>query len=175
MSALPHGVPMSAVTNAPGPDVADEPARPSRSSVRYHREMLAVACAVVILAFLLVEVSNGRVAVRGFTGCPLPECCLSRRLFGLKCPGCGLTRSIIHLAEGDWRASWRSHRLGGLIAALIVLQIPYRLMALRRPDRALIPVRWLVVFGYVLIALLIGNWLMDVLSSSGDIVITPGR
>lgn len=72
--------------------------------------MLAMAGAVVGLAFVLVEVSDGRIAVRGFTRYPLPEGCLTRSLFGLKCPGCGLTRSIIHLAEGDWRASWRSHR-----------------------------------------------------------------
>ena len=112
--------------------------------------MLAIACAVVILAFVLVEVSDGRVAVRGFIRYPFPETCLPRSLFGVKCPGCGLTRSIIHLAEGNWRASWRSHRLGGLMAVLILLQVPYRLLALRRPDRPMIPMRWLVVFGYVL-------------------------
>ncbi len=149
-----------------GPDpsntIESEPPDAAPSRARRHREVLAVACAVVILAFLFVEVSGGRVAVRGLTGYPLPESCLSRTWFGLKCPGCGLTRSIVHLAEGDWRASWRSHRLGGLMAAVIVFQIPYRLMALRRPDRHLIPDRWLAVFGYVLIGLLIGNWLMDV-------------
>ena len=123
--------------------------------------MLTVACSVVFFAFALVEVPHGRVALRGFTRYPLPESCISRSVFGMRCPGCGLTRSIIHLAEGDWRASWRAHRLGGLMAGLIVLQIPYRLIALRRPDRPLIPVHWLAVFGYVLIALLIGNWLMD--------------
>jgi Protein of unknown function (DUF2752) len=99
--------------------------------------------------------------VRGLTRYPLPESCPSRSLFGLNCPGCGLTRSIIHLAEGDWRASWRSHRLGGPFAALIALQIPYRLLALRRPDRPLIPTRWLVLSGYLLIAMLIGNWTID--------------
>jgi ABC-type Fe3+ transport system permease subunit len=131
---------------------------------RHHLWMLAIAGTIVILAFALVEVPHSRVALRGFTDHPLPETCVARRLFGLRCPGCGLTRSTIHLAEGDWRASWRSHRLGGLFAALVAFQIPYRLIALRRPDRLLIPTRRLVLFGYLLIALLMGNWLFDLVA-----------
>jgi hypothetical protein len=73
-----------------------------------------------------------------------------------------LTRSIIHLARGDWRASWQDHRLGGVIAALTLVQIPYRLLALRRPERSLIPPHLLSLIGYLLIGLLIGNWLVDV-------------
>jgi hypothetical protein len=71
---------------------------------------------------------------------------------------------MIHVAEGNWPASWRAHRLGGLFAAVIALQIPYRLLALRRPDRPLIAPRWQIVFGYALIALLVGNWLVDLVS-----------
>src|SRR5262245_22508850 len=105
-----------------------QPPEASPSRVRRHREVLAAACAVGVLAFALVELPDGRIAVRGFRQHPLPPTCLSRSLLGLRCPGCGLTRSIVHLAEGDWRASWHDHRLGGLIAAVIVLQIPYRLL-----------------------------------------------
>lgn len=50
------------------------------------------------------------------------------------------------------------------MAAVIASQFPYRLMALRRPGRPVIPARWLAVFGYVLIALLIGSWLMDLIA-----------
>ena len=92
---------------------------------------------------------------------PLPQACFSRSWLGLKCPGCGLTRSIIQLAQGNWRASWREHRLGTLIALLITLQIPYRIVALRRPDRPLLTSRWQAALGYALIALLLGNWLVD--------------
>jgi hypothetical protein len=89
---------------------------------------------------------------------------MSRSVLGLKCPGCGLTRSIIHLARGDWRASWRDHRLGGLLAAVVAFQIPYRLLALRRPDRLVISPRWQAILGHALIVLLIGNWLVDVVA-----------
>jgi len=140
-----------------------ESARPSSALglVKYHRQMLAIACAVWVLAFALHELPNGRVAVRGFSRFPLPQTCASQIWFGLRCPGCGLTRSIIHLAEGDWRASWHSHRLGGVMAALIALQIPYRWLALRYPGRTLVAPRVHAVFAYALIALLVGNWLVD--------------
>ena len=144
------------------------------ASVRRHREVLAVACVVCTLAFAMTVRPDGRVAVRGFPQYPLPPSCASRSLLGLKCPGCGLTRALIHAAEGDWRASWRDHRLGGLLAAVIALQIPYRLLALRRPDRPVIAPRWQALLGYALIVLLIGNWLVDVVA--GQVISTePSR
>jgi hypothetical protein len=80
---------------------------------------------------------------------------------GIRCPACGLTRSIIHLAEGNWRASWHSHRLGGLVAVVFAVQIPYRLLALGRSSRRLIaPLSQAILF-YVVIALLAANWLVD--------------
>ncbi len=130
----------------------------------FHRGVLAFASAVLVLAFILQVRPDGRVSLRKLARIPLPQTCFSRTWLGLKCPGCGLTRSIIHLAEGDWRASWRDHRLGGLVAALIALQLPYRLLALRRPDRALIRPRWQAVLGYALIALLLGNWLLELVA-----------
>lgn len=135
-----------------------------RRAVRRHREVLAVCGVVALLALLLVEVPDGRVAVRGLTDHPLPQSCMTRSLLGIKCPGCGLTRSIIHLAEGDWRASWRNHRLGALMAAVLLFQVPYRLLALRRPETPLIPPRWQAALGIALIVLLFANWLADVVA-----------
>jgi hypothetical protein len=141
-----------------------EPSRTAATQARRHREVLAISAAVLMLAFALVEVPGGRVAVRGLAGHPLPPSCVPRALLGIQCPGCGLTRSFIHLAEGDWRASWRSHRLGVLVAAVVAFQIPYRLLALRRPGRPPIPPRWQARLGALLIALLIVNWLADVVT-----------
>src|SRR5271165_4048983 len=92
--------------------------------------VLWVSCLVLTLAFVLVERSDGRIAPRGLSRLTLPEICMSRACLGWNCPACGLTRSIIHLAQGDWRVSWHDHRLGVLTALLIVLQVPYRLMCL---------------------------------------------
>ena len=50
------------------------------------------------------------------------------------------------------------------MAALIALQIPYRWVAIRRPGHILIAPRLYAVFAYALIALLVGNWLVDLAS-----------
>ena len=154
----------SDVAPASGPCRDPDRLEPRATSVRRHREVLAVCGIVAVLAFALVEVPGGRVAFRGLREYPLPQSCMSRNLLGIRCPGCGLTRSIIHLAEGDWSASWHRHRLGGLMAAVLIFQVPYRLLALRRPDRPLIPTRWQARLGIALIALLFANWLADVVA-----------
>jgi hypothetical protein len=126
--------------------------------------VLVLSTVVLALAIAMVELPGGRVALRGLTAYPLPPSCATRTWFGIKCPGCGLTRSFIHLAEGDLSASWRCHRLGWLLAAAAAFQIPYRLLALRRPGTPQIPGRWMAAAGGVLIALLLVNWLADVVT-----------
>jgi hypothetical protein len=160
---LPDGVshPL-AMSHEPAP--MSECASENENLLRHHRRVLAIACAVWVLAFALEEVPDGRVSVRGLPQIPLPQTCASRIWFGMRCPGCGLTRSVIHLAHWDWKSSWRSHRLGGLLALVIALQIPYRLLALKRPDRPMIEPRWQAVLAYALIALLLGNWLVDLMA-----------
>jgi hypothetical protein len=134
------------------------------SLIRRHRSVLLLAVAACALAFALEVLPDGRVAVRGLPQVPLPQTCGSRSLLGLKCPGCGLTRSIVYFARRDWPASRQAHRLGGLAAFVIALQVPYRLLALRRPERPLIAPRWQAALGGALVALLICNWLAEVIT-----------
>src|ERR1051325_5280429 len=93
---------------------------------RRHQEMLVMAALVVIGSFVLTVYPTGRVGPAGLPALLLPPLCLTQQWFGIACPGCGLTRSFIFLAHGDVAASWQVHRLGWLVAALVVLQFPYR-------------------------------------------------
>jgi hypothetical protein len=138
----------------------------NRGAIGRHREVFCASALVLVLALILEVRPDGRVAVRGLPGISLPQTCFSRSLWGVKCPGCGLTRSVIHLVQGDWRASWHDHRLGALLACVIALQLPYRLLALRRPEEPLIPLRLQNLLSYGLIALLAGNWLIDVVAGT---------
>src|SRR5439155_25542638 len=125
---------------------------------RRHVEMLGVAAFVLVAALSLDVRPDERVAF--LSRYPLPELCLSRSWFGVSCPGCGLTRSIVLLAHGDWHGSLAMHRLGWLLAASLLFQFPYRLLAIiyGQPSPA---VRDLFrYFGYLLIFLLVGNWLV---------------
>ena len=47
--------------------------------------------------------------------------CLFRRLLGLPCPGCGMTRAFGHLAKGEWLAALRAHPFAPLLAAELAL------------------------------------------------------
>jgi hypothetical protein len=127
-----------------------------------HREMLLVATVTVVAACLLQVRSDDRVALRMLDSLPLPPTCLSQQIFGVKCPGCGLTRSFVDLAHGDWECAWKHHRLGWLLALAVLLQFPYRILSLRHPDQQLLG-SWLPkAFGYALIASLMGNWLLEI-------------
>ena len=84
----------------------------------------------MVLSFALQVRPDERVHVGGLSGLPLPPSCASYELFRVRCPGCGLT-SFIRLAHGDLAASWRYHRIGWVLALAVVVQIPYRLLALR--------------------------------------------
>ena len=126
--------------------------------------MLATAFAVIAAAVILQVQSEERVAVRGLPDHPLPHLCVSRSLLGVSCPGCGLTRSFIYLAHGQWRESWHVHRLGWLLAGLVVVQFPYRGLILTRVMRPLSSwaAQWLVL---AVVGLLIMNWILTMTGS----------
>jgi hypothetical protein len=53
-------------------------------------------------------------------GRPLPfDLCLWHRITGLRCLGCGMTRSICHLMQGDPAGSLALHPAGPVVVVLI--------------------------------------------------------
>jgi hypothetical protein len=131
----------------------------TRAMLRRHREMLVASAIIVVLAAVL-QVHNGeKVALSGLPRLPMPQMCGSKAWFGIECPGCGLTRSFILLAHGDWSGAYQMHRLGWLLALAVLFQFPYRIYALARNESYPLGRRLPKYFGYLLIALLLVNWL----------------
>lgn len=130
--------------------------------LHHHRVMLMLSLAVIVAAFALQVQPLGRVGLPGIEKYPLPHTCLARSAFGSYCPGCGLTRSVIYLADGNWSSSFTIHRLGWVFGLLILLQPPYRLLALyrRNPHPLGTAIPWAT--GIVVITLLVGNWIYNV-------------
>jgi hypothetical protein len=122
--------------------------------------MLWISCAVIVMSLTLTVRSDEHAAFRLFPDWPIPSACPSHIIFGVDCPGCGLTRSFIYLAQGDWRLAFREHRAGWLLALAVVLQIPYRLTCLLGRNRQPLGTWFPSLFGLALITALIGSWVM---------------
>lgn len=125
----------------------------------YHRLVLILSIAVLVAACLLQVRPEQRVAFSLVPDWPLPEVCQSKRFLGWDCPGCGLTRSFVHLAHGDIAASLAVHPLGWLVALYVAAQIPYRLWALRSISGAPLGERAPWVLTATLVVLLFASWL----------------
>jgi hypothetical protein len=148
-------------------DPAAEAASPTQVAATAHRvralrerhwAFLVVSAAIIVAACLLRFGEAGHLSVAGSSGLTLPTVCGSRLLFGIDCPGCGLTRSFVALAKGDLAASFRYHHLGWVLALAVLAQIPYRIWRLRELKTQSVERRWPLWFGQSLIVLLIGNW-----------------
>jgi hypothetical protein len=147
---------------------ADDAQKALRRQRERHWTVLVMSTLIVTIACSLSVVGTDRVAIAALPGILLPPTCVSWNLFGIRCPGCGLTRSFVYLAHGDWSAAWQMHRLGWLLFAVLLAQFPYRILALCRPGRpplgALLP----KLVGYLLIGCLLVNWLAEVLLKSAS-------
>ena len=122
--------------------------------------MLILACAVVASALVFRVPGNDRVELVGLAGVPMPSMCMSKTTFGVECPGCGLTRSLLCFFRGDFANSFALHRMGWIIAIAVILQFPYRIVALARKQDYPLGERFPKAFGYTLIFLLVGNWIV---------------
>ena len=112
---------------------------------------------------LVLQVDAERVHVAGLPALALPPLCGSRILFNRDCPACGATRSFVHLAHGDWTAAFAANRAAWLLAIAVLVQLPYRWIALRRKVDYPLGRRIPLLFGWFVIIALIGNWLAKVL------------
>jgi hypothetical protein len=127
---------------------------------RYHAILLAI-CAGVLLMAAVLSVRDRSQVVLPLIGLPLPELCTMRRLVGIDCPGCGLTRCFISLAHGNWRDAWSYNPAGLWLFALVLLQLPYRGFQLWRIARGQreIALPWMTVVAFVILAVaLLGQW-----------------
>jgi hypothetical protein len=103
---------------APGPD------RVAAGERNLHLLVLALCLGLIGAALVLDPADPARPAGGAitFAGHHLPEVCAFKRVTGLPCPGCGLTRSWVAAVHGDLAASLAFHRLGWLVLLYVALQ-----------------------------------------------------
>ena len=134
-----------------------------RRGLKHHKFMLGLSVFALVMSFALEVIPEGRVAFRGFESHPLPHSCSMRMMFDFDCPGCGLTRGYIHLANARWQESLAIHRLAWLMMVLTVIQIPYRLAAIYGSNSQPIGTTVPKMTAFVLIGLLFVNWLYGII------------
>ena len=146
-------------------NVRDQPPAPKPSTL-VHWVFLGMSI-VVMVASLVLTVRDQVQVIVPLIDKPLPGTCTFRRLTGLDCPGCGLTRSFISLAHGQWRAAWGYNPAGVFFFAIVVFQIPYRVTQIVRIRRGIAEHRWASVDNWILIglaALLLVQWIIGLLT-----------
>jgi hypothetical protein len=90
--------------------------------------------------------------------------CLLQVLFGLPCPGCGITTSLLALGRADVAASWAANPAGLAVAGLLVGQALVAATALRAStSTAGVPgalgLRWLFWLDRVALGGLLAAWI----------------
>ena len=87
--------------------------------------ILFLVCGGIIAASMILSPTDAVVSLWGFE---IPELCMWRRLTGLGCPGCGMTRSFTYMGHGQIVDAFRLHKLGPILYTLIAVQIPLRMV-----------------------------------------------
>jgi hypothetical protein len=151
----------SAAAVSPYESPATRVAPTDKSRVQYHATLFLLSLAVMVLAVVMRVPDEENVAFPVIDA-PLPTLCAMRRLAGIDCPGCGLTRCFISLAHGLPGRAWHFNPVGLLLFAVVAAQIPFRAVQLWRIRRG--KSEWNASrFNWLLLgiaAALIGQWIV---------------
>lgn len=126
---MKHGGP-SVRTQEPGKEPLANFAKPEQvCNMPLIARCLWLGGPVLVLALsCLMGTGEQRKVLLPWSGIALPETCQFHRLFGLDCPGCGLTRSFIHISHGELMAAWQLNPLGLVLYTYVALQVPQALL-----------------------------------------------
>lgn len=164
-------------TSDPGDDLSTDPQvlaqRSRESGFNWSAFFWFTGTVLILVLSATMTVGDGRdVYFPGFDR-PVPETCTLRGRFGISCPGCGLTRSFIHLAHGRLYEALEVNWVGVVVFAFALLQIPLSLVHWFLPprERDLLPgyqivIRWNEWLTVALAILLVFRWILVFVSGS---------
>ncbi len=96
------------------------------------RSLLFLCGAILILSSVLGINAQGQVYLPPFENFGGPTICATKALFHRDCAGCGITRSLVSLGHGNWRASLFYHPAGIAFYGFLWAQVVFQFGALRR-------------------------------------------
>jgi hypothetical protein len=120
---------------------------------------MLLLCTGIIAAAVALDVDDSGVYMLGVR---MPVHCTTYETFGIRCPSCGLTRAMCYAAHGRTTEAFRMNAAWPAVAAVLLLEIPYRIFAVFRwPAKVPFPV-FVVHIAVVCVAgaALLGQWLV---------------
>lgn len=132
---------------------------PERASLGFHWVTLIV-CGGTLAVSIFLDVRDSAVTAP-FASVPLPGICTFKRMTGLDCPGCGLTRCFVSLSHGRIEEAWSFNPAGLFLYLVVAFQVPFRILQIRRlkQHRPEIDLGWAgPSFLALTVALLIIQW-----------------
>lgn len=118
--------------------------------------MALAVCAGLVIASFVFDIDKLGIYLFGFKW---PMTCFLHRVFGIKCALCGMSRSFVSMAHGNFANAFEFHHLGPVVFAYVVLQIPYRIWAIVRfPGKTRVLTRIMAAGGILLLLAIFINW-----------------
>ena len=125
-----------------------------------HLVILTLSMFALLVAVL--DINDQRQVVVPGVNVPLPGLCAYQQLVGHDCPGCGLTRCFVCLADGEIASAWSYNAVGTVFFVIVVFQIPFRTLQIRRLTHGQAAIRlcrelWVI---WPLLIVLLTQWLI---------------
>ena len=129
-----------------------------------HLIFLVAALTVIVLSFTMTLIGPSLVYLPG-SAVPLPESCTARLLFGIDCPGCGLTRAFISISNGEFANAWKFNPASFVVYLFVVVQLPWQSFQLSRilRGRPCVEEIWIYILPALVAILLLTQWLVRLL------------
>jgi len=141
-----------------------------RSELVLHWLFFWMAAVVLLLSFLMKSEGGEKAVFLPGSQTPMPETCMTQRLFGIDCPGCGMTRAFIAISSGQFARAWRFNPASFIIYLFVALQIPWHTIQIWRLKNRRHPLvtRWAYMAPAAMVVVLTVHWLWNIASQFGS-------
>lgn len=116
-----------------------------RSEIRLHALFFSMAAFILLMSIFMRTEGDTEVFLPGFRS-PLPEACSSRRMLGIDCPGCGMTRAFISISRGEFSRAWHLNHASFVVYLFVAVQIPWHAIQIWKLRRNQRPMDWSLVY-----------------------------
>ena len=140
-----------------------------RSELTLHWIFLSIAAVILLLSFLMRSEGEKAVFFPGFQTA-MPETCTSQRLFGIDCPGCGMTRAFISISSGQFVRAWNFNAASFIVYLFVAFQIPWHTIQIWRLKNRRLPLvtRWAYMAPVAMVVVMAVHWVWKISCQIGS-------